>query len=203
MPETVETDFIALRKIPYQDHAMIFSGISPDYGRIGFLVPGAQAGFKRAFPELELFRLLHLECTFGNGELGHLKKAELIESFDALSADYARYEAANWISVFCTLNLMPMAPHPHFANAIEVGLRRLANGNLLPEAVLTGIALSFIFEEGWLASSMQTEEGSTQCRILLEMAAGNPAPALSDDSWRQQFDWVRSLLLYHECRLPE
>ena len=203
MHETVETDFIALRKIPYNDHAMIFSGISPDYGRIGFMVPGAQAGLRRAFPDLELFRLLHLEFAFGNGELGHIKTVELLESFDALTANYPRYEAANWISAFCSLNLMPMIPHPHFANAVEVGLRRLASGELPPEAILTGIALSFVFEEGWLSSSIQTEAASRQCRLILEMAAGNPAPQLSDESWRQQFDWSRNLLLYHECRLPE
>ncbi len=203
MPDPLETDFIALRKIPYNEHSMIFSGISPEYGRIGFIVQGAQGGYKRAFPELELFRLVHLQFTMGSGELYHIKTVELLESFDELSKSYPRYEAANWIAVFCALNLMPMLPHPHFANAVEVALRRLAKEELLPEAILTGVSIAFIFEEGWLANAVQTKEASEQCRILLEMAAGNPPPVLSDESWRQQFDWCRQLLLYNDCRLPE
>ncbi|MBR4220078.1 MAG: recombination protein O N-terminal domain-containing protein [Victivallales bacterium] len=203
MPDLLETDFIALRKIPYSEHAIIYSGISPDYGRIGFLVPGAQGGYKRAFPELELFRLVHLQFIMGSGELCRIKTVELLESFDELTQSYARYEAANWIAAFCALNLMPMLPHPHFANAVEVALRRLAKEQLLPEAILTGVCLAFIFEEGWLSSAIQTPEASEQCKILLEMAAGNPPPTLTDESWRQQFDWCRQLLLYNDCKLPE
>lgn len=202
MPDALETEFIVLRKIPYGEHALIVSGISPDYGQLGFIVKGGAGNINRAFPDLDLFKLFQVEFKRGSGELNYLVSVSPLEDFSAVANKYERYEAASWLANFSLLNVMPMLKHPHFFNALEVGLRRLAFGELSTEAILTGVTLAFIFEEGWLAVALQDEGAAAQCRAILEMAAGNPAPNISDECWGQQFEWCRQLLLYNECRLP-
>lgn len=202
MPEELESDYIVLRKQPYGERGLIVNGISPEYGRVDFIVGGANGGMRRAFPELELFRLLHLTFVVGKGELCRIKTASLLESFDGLATDYGRYEAAVWISSFTLLNTMQMLPNPLYCNAVEVGLRRLAGKEFGTDCILTGVCMAFLFESGWLTHALQDSQSQNQCRIILEMASGKEAPLLSDESWRQQLDWCRSMLMYNECRMP-
>ena len=195
-----ETDFIALRKVPYTDNSLILSGISGEFGRLGFLIKGAYS--RKEFPALDIFRLYHVDFLPGREDLSKLRAVDLVEDFGGVAADYSRYQAAAWISAFSMLNVMPNLPHPFFTNAVEVALRRLANKKDNVDAVKTCVALSFIFEEGWLAHAVHTENGSEQCRQLLEMAGGSEGPNLSDDSWREQLEWCLQLLRINECRLP-
>ncbi len=193
---------IVLRKLPYEDHSVIVNGMSPEFGRLDFIVRNGEGGIKRAFPELDLFRLLNVSCTMMPGRLNYLRSAELIESFDGISRSLERFNAASWIASFTLLNLMQQLPHSCFANAVEVAFRRLSRDKLCNDAILAGVCLSFLFEEGWLDYAMESEQSSRQCRLILEMAAGKEAPELSEASWHEQFQWCLKLLEYNECRLP-
>ena len=203
MPEQLETDYIVLRKQEYGDRSLIISGISPDYGRLDFILRGAVGGVNRSYPAVDLFRLLHIAFTQGDDSLGHLKSVELIENFDSLAQNYPSYETAIWIATFSLLNVMPMLQQTLYANAVEVALRRLANrSQFLPEAIMTGVCITFLYESGWLTHALQDSSSREQCRVLLEMASGKEAPNLSGECWRQQLEWCKSMLLYNECRLP-
>jgi len=203
MPEQLETDYIVLRKQEYGDRSLIISGISPEYGRLDFMLRGAVGGVKRAYPVVDIFRLLHITFTQGEDSLGHLKSVELIENFDALARNYPSYETAIWIASFSLLNVMPMLPHSLYANAVEVALRRLANNeNWMHDTILTGVCITFLYEAGWLTHALQDGNSREQCKVLLEMASGKEKPLLSAESWRQQLEWCKSMLLYNECRLP-
>ena len=203
MAEESECDFIPLRKVAYGEHSLIFSGLSPEYGRISFLIKGAAVARNRYLPEVELFRLLHLGIVMGNGDLHRVRTAELLEDFGGVAQDYGGFQAANWIAAFSLGNVQEMLPHPHYFNAVEVALRRLSTRAMAVDAVLTGVCMAFLFEEGWLAHAVSTPEASSQCRVILEMAAGNPPPAITPQSWRAQLNWARQLLLLNDCRLPD
>ena len=203
MAEESECDFIPLRKIAYGEHSLIFTGVSPEYGRISFLIKGAAVARNRYLPEVEQFRLLHLEIVMGNGDLHRIRNAELLADFGGVAQDYASFQAANWIAAFSLSNVQEMLPHPHYFNAVEVAMRRLAAQSLAVDAILTGVCMAFLFEEGWLAHAVSTAEASAQCRAILEMAAGNPPPAITLQSWRAQLDWTRQLLLLNDCRIPD
>ena len=95
----LETELLVLRKMPYSDHAMIYNGISPEYGRLGLLARGG--GFKRAFPELEPFRLLKLTFKQGGGDLAYVQEIqEVLEDFSGIANNYASFHAANWLASF-------------------------------------------------------------------------------------------------------
>ncbi|MBR0458822.1 MAG: recombination protein O N-terminal domain-containing protein [Victivallales bacterium] len=202
MGETASSDFLVLRKLLYGENALIVSGLSPEFGTLAFLVRGAAGGPHRSFPELDLFRLLHVEFVLGKGELHRVTSASLLEDFGALANSLPAYNAACWIANLSLRNVMPMLPHPHFSNAVEVALRRLAHGGVCTDAVLTGVCLAFLFEEGWLAHAVTTPEATEQCRQILEMAAGNPPPAITEESWAAQLAWAKELLLLNDCKLP-
>ena len=200
MPELLETDFIALRKIPYTDNSIVLSGISGEYGRLGFMVKGVSS--HKDYPVLDIFRLLHVEFIPGNDSLSRIRSVDLVEDFSALAADYDSYGTAAWISGLSLMNVMPMLPHPLFANAVEVALRRLSRGGCCQDAIKTCVAIAFIFEEGWLSHAIQTPRGAEQCRCLLEMAAGGDGPSLTPESWHRQLEWCLGVLQANECKLP-
>ena len=156
MPEQLETEYIVLRKQEYGDRSLIVSGISPDYGRLDFMLRGAVGGVKRSYPAVDIFRLMHVTFVPGDDSMGRLKSVELIENFDAIAQDYPAYETAVWIATFSLLNVMPMLQQPLYSNAVEVALRRLANKReLLHEAILTGVCITFLYESGWLTHALQ------------------------------------------------
>ena len=45
-----KTFYIILRKIPYQESSLIVSGLSPDFGRLDFLLKGARGTGAKKFP---------------------------------------------------------------------------------------------------------------------------------------------------------
>ena len=79
-----KTTYIILRKIPFQDSSLIVSGLSPEFGRLDFLLRGARGTGAKKFPYAELFRELAIEfrppklhspgtmCNLTSHELSHL-----------------------------------------------------------------------------------------------------------------------------------
>ena len=45
-----KTTYIILRKIPFQDSSLIVSGLSPEFGRLDFLLRGARGTGAKKFP---------------------------------------------------------------------------------------------------------------------------------------------------------
>ena len=204
MPDFQEIEFLVLRKIPYGEHALIVKGLSPEQGQCGFVAYGAAAEKRRAFPELEQFRLLRVVYEETGRELHRLKSAEILEDFCGLSHWYDRFQSACWIAQFSLLNVMCGLPHSFYMNAVEVALRRLAGEESFPlDGILTGVTAAFLFEEGWLAPMLENRpEVAGQLRQILEMASGKEFPPITDESWKEQFSWCKDILLLNECRLP-
>ena len=59
MPE--KTAYIILRKIPFQESGLIVSGLSPEFGRLDFLLKGVRDTGAKKFLYAELFRELSIE----------------------------------------------------------------------------------------------------------------------------------------------
>lgn len=183
---------------------MIVKGLSSELGQCGFVAHGAVGANRRAFPELEQFRLLRVGYEETGRELYRLKSTEILEDFSGLSRWYDRFQCASWIAQFSLLNVMCGLPHPFTMNAVTVALRRLSEETPFPlDAVLTGVCLAFLFEEGWLAPMLEERpDVAQQLRQILEMASGKEPPAITEESWKEQFSWCKDILLLNECRLP-
>ncbi|HQL86197.1 MAG: hypothetical protein GX574_03435 [Lentisphaerae bacterium] len=202
MTESLATDFIVLRKTPYGTSRLIVAGISPTQGQLAFITPNPLPGSKSNFPHLDLFRWVKIVYRPSTGKLQRCQDADLIQDFSGLTKNYPSFQAACWIAQFTLANVLPETTHEHYFHALTVALERLADSNTQPEPVLTGIAVAFLFEEGWLDGYQQSDQQMEQCKQLLLMSAGAPPPKLTPQCWSQLFDWACQLLLRAECIVP-
>lgn len=202
MNDEVVTDYLVLGKVPYGEGGLIVNGISPERGKLAFMVYGAVTGGKRKFPHFDLFRHLRVRYIPGREDLQNCRESELIEDFSALSSDYAAFQAACWLARFSLDNVLPGIAHEHFFQASCLAYQRLAAKALVPPAVLTGVCLVYLYEAGWLSDYQDLPQTVAQCQRLIDMAMGAEPPALTERNWQDLFAWCKGLLLQSECTLP-
>ena len=71
---------------------------------------------------------------------------------------------------------------------------RLAEKRIPPEAVLVGVGLAMLREGGWLAPKYMNPDEAPRCELLLRMAAGGDTPALTENNWKELWQWTLARL---------
>jgi len=209
--ENVTTDFLVLRKTPYGESSLVIAGITPAFGRLGFLVRGARTIGKRQFPVVDLFRVLHVQFRFGRGELQHWRGAESVRDFGAVARDVRAFTGAVWLTRFALGNVFAGVGCPRFFDALLLAFQRLADAAagraVTPEvcrAVTIGACLVFLDENGNLSAYDDDAAAARRCRELLAMAAGQrEVLRLELGVWEQLWEWLLALLRYAECTVPD
>ncbi|MBN2452534.1 MAG: recombination protein O N-terminal domain-containing protein [Lentisphaeria bacterium] len=210
-PQSMETPFLVLRKTPFSDSSLVVAGVTPLDGQLHLLLKGAlRLGAKR-FPMVDLFRLLHISCHRGRGELYHVRHAELAADYTGVARHAEAYTLAGWLARFALANLPEGIEHPRFFQALCIGLSRLADVPRTPAiagticaAVSAGVLLTYMDEGGWLAADAGREPGPERCAEVLAMAAGAAAaPRLSRGAWQRLTTWILRRLAESECILPK
>lgn len=194
------TDFIILRKTPYLGGNTIVSGLAPQLGHAGFFLRPT-ASRKKPFTEFDLFRHVHILYRRGQGELLYCEAVEPRAAFDHLAHDYHAFQTACWLASFIIDNTIHGVPQPRLFNALLVALTRLAEPRPNHHAVLTGIALLYLDEGGWLDRTAFSSQEQAQCQFLINMAAGGDKPGLTPENWQNLWLWTWNLLLQADCRL--
>lgn len=85
MNQLVRTEFIVLRKTAYQESSLIVSGLSPDVGKIDFILKGARRISKNSFPEVDYFRVFLVSFYDKSKKLIPPVTLELLKTHDALA----------------------------------------------------------------------------------------------------------------------
>ncbi len=201
-PNDCESQFLVLRKTPYQGSSLIVSGLSPELGQMGFFIrmPGQKS--KKNFSYFDLFRLLRVNYRKGKGDLFYCEEAECLADFSALACSYENFRAACWMAKFALANVLPGLSHPRFFRGMLVALQRLSLHQQGPAAVLTGLCLTWLEEAGCLNSTALSAAEMAQCQLLLQMAAGSDMPVLEEDNWQQLWLWSYTQLRQCECHTP-
>lgn len=199
MPSDIlTTRFLVLRKTPHLGANLIVSGISPDHGKMSFYIkPGSTAqGQGRSHSTLfDCFRLLNIQYTKGkNSDFCRCQDAELAADYTAISTDYQNFQSACFIAHFCLDNIMPEDEQHQVFTAAQVAFSRLADKSLFHHGVLSGFALVYLAESGWLDLDSLSPRELAQCQILIKMALGGDKPALTDDNWTRIWEWCKALL---------
>lgn len=195
-----DTEFLVLRLTPYQDYAVILGGISPQYGRMSFYWR-RPAGTRRNFACVDLFRVVQVSWRRGNRDICHADEISPVADYGALCRHPAGYMAACEIARFALDNVLPGCAMPEFFQALRVAFVRLADGRLAADALKTCVGLVFLNEGGWMSSVQLDPASAAQCELLLRMAAGGDIPALTDENWRQLWNWTVGRLLAAECKV--
>lgn len=196
-----ETQFLVLRKTVYLGQSLIVTGVSPQHGQMSFFIRG-QYGVRGKFQYFDLFRLLQVQYRRSSGDLCYCENAEICSDFGQVAQFYPNYQASCWIAKFGLDNILPALEIPRFFTALVVALQRLAERRQAREGVLTGAALVYLDEGGWLNDRPLTPRERAQCQLLLQMAAGGAMPALEPANWQSLWQWSYFQLAQCDCRLP-
>lgn len=199
------TEFLVLRKTPFDDSSFLVAGVSPQEGRMTLRMGAPTARTRaRAGGGCDLFQLLQVEYS-QKGDIGSARQSTILRDFSAVALHRDSFEAACFLARFTLENLLHL-PMPAYTQALLVALERLAHPveGLPPEGVLVPAALAYLNENGVLSPVDLTPREAAQCQMLLEMAsgAGEPLP-LSPQVWKALWQWTWGRLLEAEAKVPE
>ena len=188
-----KTTYIILRKIPFQDSSLIVSGLSPEFGRLDFLLRGARGTGAKKFPYAELFRELAIEFRppklHSPGTMCNLTSHELIASFDSIALRIENYLRMCAYAAFLLKHTKPMLEIPGTCRALEVLLSRLTV-ETEPDFPVASAKLMGTggFRREQILDSLLEYAVNPEC----------PAPDLTEEYRRKLIRWINELCDYHD-----
>ena len=196
----LKTRYMILRKIPYQESSLVVSGISPDFGRLDFLLKGARSSGGKKFPYAGLFRELQVEFRenpSGSGLL-YMKTHEPLADFDAIASYPENYLLlCDWVQ-FLLKHTRPMLELHDTYSALRTALSRLTRPGG-GEFQLAAAKLVFLQESGFVPDPPQDDPQRAAALEKLLSYATDPEqtePAFSPEYRTKLIEWIRSLCRY-------
>jgi len=122
-----KTTYMILRKTPFRDTSLIVAGISPDFGRLDFMLRGARSIGKKSFPIAGVFReySISFRPSSASGGMSSLVSMELLATHDRLAESMACYLAACDMASMLIRIAPPMLEIPYIWKAFSVMLSRM------------------------------------------------------------------------------
>lgn len=194
------TRYLLLRKTPFRETSLVVSGISPDFGRIDFVIKGARTVEKRHFPQAELFREFNIlfreakETT----TLSTLLHCELTSFHDRVAERTGNYLAACSCGDFFLRNTRPMLAVPVSYQAFQTLLVRLEK-KASPEPWRSLALFAFLHENGFVSMDPEKQEEPDVTRKLLALSLDPDLAPPTDRTgyWRRFQEWIDSLCVFH------
>ena len=195
-----KTRYIILRKIPYQESSLVVSGLSPDYGRLDFMLKGARSSGAKKFPFAGLFRELMVEFRENpsGGSLLYMKTHEPLLGFDAI-ADYPENYLlmCEWVQ-FLLKHTRPMLEVRRSYDALLTALKRLTRPGG-GEFQLSAAKLVFLQESGFVPDPPEDDrQRAAALESILEYAVSPdlPEPVFSPEYRTRLVSWIHDLCKY-------
>ena len=193
----VRTDYIILRKVPFQESSLVVSGLSPDCGRLDFLLKGARGSGAKKFPYAGLFRELAVEFRENRtgGGLLYLKSHEPKNNFDAIANRPDNYLLiCRWVQ-FLLKHTRPMLELPQTYAALKLALGRLSevSDGTFP---LAAAELVFLHESGFVPevpAGDSRRAGALQGLLRYALDPAIPMPDFPSDYRGRLMEWIRAL----------
>ena len=183
--ETQSADYIILRHSPFQESGLLLSGISPERGRLDFIVRGAKSQGKKKFPVAGLFREMRIEYRMNHGNsFPNLKSMELTACFDEIAVHTGHYLSACSLAKFLLDNTRPMLDASEIYTAFRLLLSRYAEGReLIERAVL--LKTAFLSGNGMLPEP-DNRAGEELLETLFSASQGmTDIPVFPQDYWEK------------------
>lgn len=186
-----ETDYIILRKTPFRESSLIVSGITPEYGRLDFIMRGYSSGKNGKFSIAGSFRELHVEFKSKKEDLSGLLtagKIELVTNHDSIAENIPGYLAACNLSPVILANTAPMIPVPGTYQALKLFLRAVQNGKA-PEPYESFVRLMLLCEAGELPVQ-EGRAGDFLNHLLDRISSGEDIPdGIPLSYWKNLTEW--------------
>ena len=193
-----ETEYIILRKTPYQETSLILAGISSHYGRIDLLVRGAKKIGSKSLPAIDLFREIEININPRKEGLQPIYAAELISNFDNIAMNKNSYLDACEISKFILRNSHPHIPIPIAYKSVKTALSALSNSGETRYSPLVKLAL--LEEHGVLPKLPLGRKNESELlqKLLTASKGEGELPEISPDYMIEIEKWINTLCRYNE-----
>ncbi len=199
------TDIVVLRKTPYSESSLIIASLSPDFGRLDFLIRGARRLEKKKFPQVDLFRELNVHFREDKSGLHTLNSVELVRSHDGVALDIESFTGASRMASFVLRNSHPMIPGRRLYKSLTAMLARLSREKMHGSAV-EFVKLVYLDEHGLLPKTLgdaadkkaEADRHKFLDKLLAALLEGAPLPQFSDNYWKAFSAWISELCAYHE-----
>ncbi len=201
MNRFISTEFIVLRKTAYQESSLIVSGLSPDVGKIDFILKGARRISKTSFPEVDYFRVFSVSFYDRNKALISPTTLELLKTHDALANAPERFTEAFEIVPFIMRNKHYGVSCPVLYKSLLRYIDSLTNNKRCQQFF---IKLAYLYENGLLpedlAYSQEDQKRNKNFLSLLinHILNGSEFPALTREYYLILEKWINSLCLSSE-----
>jgi len=204
MNEIISTEVIVLKKTKYKESSLIISTISPDFGKIDFVIKGAYQITKTKQPIVDLFRILAVEYKENNSGLYSPTTVDLQKDYDSIALKPTQLSQILSFTPFLLKNI-----HPHVScSRVYKAFNNLLQNTIDDEFEIYSInliKLVYLHENGLLPdilSSSGCNENRYQNflnRILnYAVNASNTIPQANNEYWVEFNKWVRNMCHYHE-----
>ncbi len=195
--------FIVLDKLPYRESALLLRGVSPDYGRISFILHGAQTA-KR--PAADLYRELEIEFEDREKlqELYTAKKAETLTDFSPLAEHHKSFLMAGKIAAFLLGNMASGVAQPYTYDSLRSVFANLAltgsggEWSLVQCSVV--IKTAFLYENGMLPEGASMEQNEFLENLVAAGIDNSPLPECPEKYYEAINSWLNSLIQYHQLK---
>ncbi|HBC88322.1 MAG TPA: DNA repair protein RecO [Lentisphaeria bacterium] len=197
----ISTPVLVLRKTPYSETSIIAATLSPEHGRLDFMIKGARQISRKKFPQVDLFRELEVHFHHNNSGLNNIHSVELISSFDNIASFPSNYLSGCEIATFVLRNSQSMIPSPEVYSALKTSFSALSSSKTdIPWTAL--LKLVYLDEHGFLPEDMDLSGDSKKQEVMENLLdaviLGSPLPDFPSKTWQKLAEWADKLCKYHE-----
>jgi DNA repair protein RecO len=167
MNNRISTKIIVLKKTAYSESSLIVSTISPEYGKIDFLIKGARRITKHTQPVADIFRELSVEFRESSNGLNTPLSLDLVEEHDKVALNLNVFLEISGMASFLIKNTFPHVICKRAYSAFK-NLLRKASGGSITAFDFTLFKLVFLHENGLLPELFETNADSSLQRTAEE-----------------------------------
>jgi len=200
----ITSNCIILKKMPYKESSLIVSALSPEFGKIDFLIKGALKFKNKSLPVIDLFRVIEVKIkNIHKKSLHSIYSASLITAFDDIPLSMDNYNHACDISQFLLYNSHPYVPVPKtFIASLSAfdSLSRIKND---PTPWVMLVKLVFLYENGFLPEMPDDDSGRMKLlqTLLRTPLKGAVFPQLTISYIANLNNWLNSICKIHDLRI--
>ncbi|OGV58726.1 MAG: DNA repair protein RecO [Lentisphaerae bacterium GWF2_50_93] len=197
----ISTPVLVLRKTPYSETSIIAATLSPEHGRIDFMIKGAKQISRKKFPQVDLFRELEVSFKHRDTGLNSIHDVELLHSYDSIANFPQNFLKGCAIGTFILRNSQSMIPSPEVYSALKTAFSALGRSKTeVPWTEL--VKLVYLDEHGFLPEamnfSMDPKKMEAMKNLIDSIISGTPLPDYPQKTWLTLSEWIDKLCKYHE-----
>ncbi|MBE6359126.1 MAG: hypothetical protein E7057_07765 [Lentisphaerae bacterium] len=202
----ISAPFIILDKRPYRESGLMLGGITPDYGKVSYILHGGQS-FSKSAPQADIFREVEIEFEDdGSGrELFTAKRVETLLDFSVIAEDQRAWRMAGRIGAFLLKNSHGGVIMLHTYEALRSVLCNLAKidaghepWSLLQSAVV--MKCTFLYENGMLPEAGTAEQNEFLENLVASGVDNSPLPECDEKYWQTLNGWFDSLITFNQLK---